>query len=243
MSRRLVFALFALIGCRTPAYGPTERQQGRTEVVFVGGLHRSHLEAPYDLDQLTLLLQRARPEALLVQCPPELIDAVREAPRTHPWSVALPDVGRALAFAQGRGLPVEAISAYSPAFAERSRRYRAEHPAGPDDRAYRRARRYFLRRSAREGARTLEWVASPLYSRLARRVALTRASALRRSGEDALILDWSAHESQYRRGLSYHRGKRIAVVFDARQRWRLEDRTPRWVSVLDARGFLTDNGE
>lgn len=225
----------ALTGCRKADYGPTSRRLGRTEVVFIGTLHERHLRSEeYPLARVTELLELVSPTAILVQAPPHQVEALTDP--DHSWLDALPEVGTALEFARERNLPVAGISGWTPERAQRWRQYRERFPDGPDDPAYRRARDYLVRRSKQEGGTEIEWLSSPLYRRLTAWTDRTRARAL---NGDPATPEWRAERLLFDQALRAFPGDRIAVVFDARRLWVLEEELESFPAhAIDLRAFL-----
>ncbi|MFK8003163.1 MAG: hypothetical protein AB8H86_26575 [Polyangiales bacterium] len=186
------------------------------------------------------LLERVRPSVVVVQAPPRLVAAVVADPSlldtAHPWFDALPESREAMRYALDAGLPISGISAHTPETQIRFARYRASYPDGPDDDIYRRARDYLRRRSDREGRTKPEWLSSPLYRRMS---AWTDRSRDRALGDDPARADWSGHRRLFREALLEHPGQRLAVLFDARRLWILDEELTETPGVrLDLRAFL-----
>lgn len=239
-----ILALLSFVACRQPDYGSTTRSLGRTEVVFVPALHARHLESEeYPLSRIATLLEAVQPSVVLLQAPPALVAAAQANPSlldstadAPPWFDALPEAREAMRYALAHGLPMEGISAFDEETKERFALYRANYPSGPDDEAYRRARGYLRRRSAREGRTKPEWLSSPLYRRLSAWADRSRDRAL---GEDPARADWSGHRRLFREALLEHPGQRLAVVFDARRVWLLDEELQETPGVrLDLRAFM-----
>lgn len=234
-------AVLAFCACREPNYGPTTRSLGRTEVVFVPALHARHLESDeYPLARVSSLLELVQPSVVVVQATPALVAAVVADPSLldteHPWFDALPESREAMRYALEHGLPLSGISAHNADARARFAQYRVSYPDGPEDDVYRRARDYLRRRSAREGRTKPEWLSSPLYRRMSAWSDRARDRAL---GDDPARPDWNGHRRLFRETLREHPGQRLAVVFDARRLWVLDEELKETPGVrLDLRAFL-----
>lgn len=210
-------------------------------MVFVPALHARHLQSDeYPLARVRSLLQRVQPSVVVVQATPALVAAVVADPSLleteHPWFDALPESREAMRYALDEGLRLSGVSAHTPEAQARFALYRARYPDGPDDDIYRRARDYLRRRSDREGRTKPEWLSSPLYRRMSAWADRSRDRAL---GDDPARPDWSGHRRLFREALREHPGQRLAVVFDARRLWILDEELKETPGVrLDLRAFL-----
>ena len=236
--------LLLLFACGSPeAWREVARSPGRTEVVPIGSLHRGHLQSEdYSLAVLEALLQASRAEAIFVEVPPVRFERVVDAALSgteDEWLESLPEVGVAIRFAKEHGIPVVPVSGWSAQARDDRRAYFRAHPTGPDTDAYRRAARYRELRNDREGDEP-EWILGPLYARLS---AWTERALMSGAG-DALGAAhgsrlWPRHLRLIEAGLREHAGKRIVVLFDARDRFLVEGLIEhRGVARVDPRGVL-----
>lgn len=235
-------------GCRSdPRLGaPTAR--ARTEVVFIGTVHHGHLGTAFPFPILAAQLRRARPDVILAEIPPTRFQRVlqaRGAGRPDAWLDAFPELS-AVVFPVANDLRVKVVpvSGYHAAYARDLRAYREAHPNGPEGELYVRAAQHLERRTRTHGVDP-EWIASPAHARLhawvdrnLQRVAGDAMGAAAPRVRDArhvrLIVD----------AIRANPGKRIAIVFDARRRWAIEQAIvaePELdVRLLDPRTLLRD---
>lgn len=221
-----------------------QRLPGRTEVVPIGTLHRAHRRSEdYPTSLVERMLAAARPEVVFVEVPPTRLarvqDAVRED-RADAWTDALPEVAVAVRYAQAHGLELRAISGWSREAADDRRAYFEAHPEGPEDVSYRRASTYRTRRNEREGDEP-EWVLGPLYRRLS---AWSEKSLMTAAGEQLGAAHrsrlWVRHRRLFENAVREFEGKRIALVFGARDLFIFERQIadePAWARI-DPRGIL-----
>lgn len=236
--------LLFLWACGSPqAWREVARSPGRTEVVPVGSLHRGHLQSDdYPLAVLEALLEASHAEAIFVEVPPVRFERVAAAALSgteDEWLTSLPEVGVVIRFAKQRGIPVVPVSGWSAEARDDRRDYFRAHPEGPDTEGYRRAARYRERRNDREGDDP-EWILGPLYARLsgwAERALMSGAGEALGAAHGSAL--WPRHIGLLEAGLREHAGKRIVVVFDARDRFLVEGLLERQgVARVDPRGIL-----
>ena len=229
-------ASLLLVSCRRADYGSTLRQPERTDVVFIGTLHGRHLRSEnYPLSDISAHLRRVEPSVVFVQIPPFLLDDVVADP-DHPWRTVLPEVTEVIRYAEETDTPLRGISGFNSNVAAAWQEYALRYPDGPNDAGYRRARDYWIRRSAREGGTDIQWLSSPLYERLAEWTDRARDRALR---DDPARPDWTGHGATFRRAVESCPGERIAVVYDARRIWLLAAELESMDAVrVDLRAFL-----
>lgn len=242
---RTGFVLLLLMGAcgRPEAWREISRTPGRTEVIPIGSLHRDHLQSDeFPLAVLEALLQASQAEAIFIEVPPvrfaRVVASALEG-TSDAWLESLPEVGVAIRFAKERGIPVVPVSGWTPEARDDRRAYFRAHPEGPDTDAYRRVAAYRERRNDWEGDEP-EWILGPLYARLSawsERALMSGAGDALGTAHGSVL--WPRHIRLMDAGLREHAGKRIVVVFDARDRFLLEgliDR--RGVTRVDPRGVL-----
>lgn len=218
-ARAFVISAIALgLGCGGLDYGDTTRQLGRTEFVIVPTIHRLHTDTSFDypLETLVTLLARTSPDLVAVQAPPGLLHDLNA-----PFYDALPGVRAAIQWARSEEIPVVGVSA----FPIRQRPIPAAETNGA-----RWARRTFERQHGFNQDDGIEWLASNEFSRL--------RAWLDRTGAEPSPIPWVRHAEALAGCLYEHAGKRIALVFDANQAWRMSEAAQPFAVELDVRAFL-----
>lgn len=226
-------------------FGATDRVADRTEIVYLATFGEAHRASEdYGLSALEAALRAVAPEVVLVDLPPEAFaagGAVGEG-----WLAGRPDLEEVVVpVARELGVEVVPASGWTPAARDDWERYWAAHPDGPDESTYRRAVR-----AANAARREHGEVGDPVYvhgpaflrhTGWVRRVLSTYAGAELGAADPQVFGDASLRRVW--EAIAAHPGKRIAVVFDARQRWYLEPRLAQipGVTLLDARGFFPED--
>lgn len=226
-ARAIGWVLAFVCACGGPGWEPLVRAPGRTEVIFVGTLHRRHLvDDAYSMQTLDRLVRAAEPEVLVAEVPPARLEKVRRAvlgERPDPWLESFPELAAVVfPLAEELGVPVVPGSGWTRQATDDWQAYWAAHPQGPEGELWRRAHARVTERLAEEGSAP-EWIHAPLYRELTAWDATALSTHAGRSlgAADPLLL-YRRHARLLREALRRHRGKRVVVVFDARVRWYFE---------------------
>lgn len=239
-------ALLLACACGGPSWEPVTRTPGRTELVFLGTLHRTHLhDEDYPMRLLDRLLRAAEPEVIVAEIPPARLERVRRAVAEEaddPWLDSFPELSSVvLPVAEELGVPLVAGSGWTRQVTDDWQAYWAAHPDGPEGDLWERAHARITARMAEEGADP-EWIHSPLYRELtAWHATALSTHAGRELGAADPLLHYRAHAARLREVIEAHRGERIVVVFDARVRWYFERELRQMgdVVVHDTRALLS----
>lgn len=205
-------------GCGGLDYGNTTPVAGRTELVIVPTIHHQHRDEAFDysFETLTRLVEASDPDVVVVQAPPHLLNHLEA-----PFFESLPGVRAAIEWARSAGVPVVGVSAF-PA------RVLPVPPSDTTGATW--ARRTFARQHRLNHDDGVEWFASGEFQRL--------RAWLERSGADPSPVNWQLAQEAFQAVLYEHAGKRITLVFDANNTWRMSEAAADFAVEIDVRAFL-----
>jgi len=245
--RRHALLLFVTAcGSSWQGWEDVARVEGRTEVFVIGTLHGPLRHGgDYPHERIASLLREAAPDVVLVEVPPARMDTVRQAAASggeDEWLASFPELPTVLTTAAELGVPVVPVSGWTPELTADWKAYWEAHPEGPEAEAYRRAAGQLARTLDDEGDDP-EWIHSARYRRLTRwRDEALQTFAGEELGAAAPHARRRAHVRRIIDAIKDARGRRVAIVFDARRRWMIEEalEAEPEVTRLYVRGLLEE---